>query len=156
MTVGADGCEVDNPTDPEGNTTLPGDTTNPEGNTTLPGDGTDDSQTDGVDEPGDQSDVTGVKSNSDILGMSPIVVYGIAGVVIIALLSMLLLRGRSSGESSAFAQQEMAYGSAALPVADPTITAEQLAYEQQLVASGYPADYARAYADQHFRPWLQN
>jgi len=67
-----------------------------------------------------------------------------------------LLRGRSSGESSAFAQQETAYGSAALPVADPTITAEQLAYEQQLVASGYPADYARAYADQHFRPWLQN
>mgnify|MGYP006075945671 CR=1 FL=1 len=156
VTVGADGCEVDNSTDPEGNTTLPGDTTNPEGNTTLPGDGTDDSETDGVDEPGDQSDATGVKSGSNILGMPPMVVYGILGIVLVALLSMLLLRGRSSGESSAFAQQEMAYGSAALPAADPTITAEQLAYEQQLVASGYPADYARAYADQHFRPWLQN
>ncbi|GIQ96952.1 MAG: hypothetical protein CM15mP2_4390 [Methanobacteriota archaeon] len=33
--------------------------------------------------------------------------------------------------------------------------AEQLAYEQQLIAAGYPADYARAYADQHFRPWLK-
>ena len=24
------------------------------------------------------------------------------------------------------------------------------------MAAGYPADYARAYADQHFRPWLNN
>jgi hypothetical protein len=23
------------------------------------------------------------------------------------------------------------------------------------MAAGYPADYARAYADQHFRPWLK-
>ena len=39
--------------------------------------------------------------------------------------------------------------------ADASITPEQLAYEQQLMAAGYPADYARAYADQHFRPWLK-
>ena len=88
--------------------------------------------------------------------MSPILVYSVAGAVIVALLSMLLLRGRKSGPTSAFAEQEKAYGAGAQPAVDPTITAEQLAYEQQLVASGYPADYARAYADQHFRPWLQN
>ena len=34
------------------------------------------------------------------------------------------------------------------------ISAEQLAYEQQLIAAGYPPEYARQYADQHFRPWL--
>ena len=83
-------------------------------------------------------------------------IYGAAGLVVIALLSMLLLRGRNSGPTSAFAQQEKAYDAGAMSAVDPTITAEQLAYEQQLVASGYPADYARAYADQHFRPWLQN
>jgi hypothetical protein len=44
-----------------------------------------------------------------------------------------------------------------LPAAnDSTITAEQLAYEQQLIAAGYPADAARTYADQHFRPYLNN
>jgi hypothetical protein len=42
-----------------------------------------------------------------------------------------------------------------MPAPDTSITPEQLAYEQQLIAAGYPADYARAYADQHFRPWLK-
>jgi hypothetical protein len=37
---------------------------------------------------------------------------------------------------------------------DPSITPEQLQYEQQLHAAGYNAEQARAYADQHFRPWL--
>ena len=51
-----------------------------------------------------------------------------------------------------------AFGAAAgYPAAggvDQSITPEQLAYEQQLMASGYPPEYARQYADQHFRPWL--
>jgi hypothetical protein len=56
--------------------------------------------------------------------------------------------------------QEKAYSEAGFAAvagigADPNITSEQLAYEQQLMAAGYPADYARAYADQHFRPWLK-
>jgi hypothetical protein len=57
--------------------------------------------------------------------------------------------------------QEKAYSDAGfaavagMPAPDTSITPEQLAYEQQLIAAGYPADYARAYADQHFRPWLQ-
>jgi hypothetical protein len=71
----------------------------------------------------------------------------------------LIVRGRSeSSEDKLFEQQQMAYASIAgvpLAAADPTLTAEQLAYEQQLVTAGYPADYARAYADQHFRPWLK-
>ena len=37
---------------------------------------------------------------------------------------------------------------------DSSITPQQLEYEQQLLAHGYTAEQARAYADQHFRPWL--
>ena len=153
--VGADGCEVTDvdPDTPPVNEDTNG-TTDGGDNVTVPTDGTDGDGT--IDEPNGEADVSDVQSDSDILGMSPILVYSVAGVVIVALLSMLLLRGRKSGPTSAFAEQEKAYGASAQPAVDPTITAEQLAYEQQLVASGYPADYARAYADQHFRPWLQN
>ena len=158
--VGQNGCEVTEPTD---NNTTGGngnETTDGEGNTTLPVNGTDgDGEGDGDETPGEpdlDGDATNTQSDSEIFGMPPMLIYGAAGLVVIALLSMLLLRGRNSGPTSAFAQQEKAYDAGAMPAVDPTITAEQLAYEQQLVASGYPADYARAYADQHFRPWLQN
>ena len=158
--VGQNGCEVTEPTD---NNTTGGngnETTDGEGNTTLPVNGTDgDGEGDGDETPGEpdlDGDATNTQSDSEIFGMPPMLIYGAAGLVVIALLSMLLLRGRNSGPTSAFAQQEKAYDAGAMSAVDPTITAEQLAYEQQLVASGYPADYARAYADQHFRPWLQN
>ena len=90
--------------------------------------------------------------------MSPTIVYALVGLLVVVLVSALLLRGRSSGgQSSAFAEQQKAYDASTLPAAnDSTITAEQLAYEQQLIAAGYPADAARTYADQHFRPWLTN
>ena len=153
--VGADGCEIqDDGTTPVDNST-DNQSTGGENNTTLPGDdgNIDDDTVDDSDETAGPADV---QSDSELFGMSPMVVYGIAGLVIVSLLSMLLLRGRSKGPTSAFAAQEKAYDAATLPASDPTITAEQLAYEQQLLASGYPADYARAYADQHFRPWLKN
>ncbi|MEO1840620.1 MAG: hypothetical protein ABGY21_03920, partial [Pseudomonadota bacterium] len=71
---------------------------------------------------------------------------------------VLIVRGRNNGskEDKLFEQQQMAYASiTGLPsAADSTVTPEQLAYEQQLITAGYPADYARTYADQHFRPWL--
>ena len=153
--VGADGCEIqDDGTTPVDNST-DNQSTGGENNTTLPGDdgNIDDDTVDDSDETAGPADV---QSDSELFGMSPMIVYGIAGLVIVSLLSMLLLRGRSKGPTSAFAAQEKAYDAATLPASDPTITAEQLAYEQQLLASGYPADYARAYADQHFRPWLKN
>ena len=69
------------------------------------------------------------------------------------LLTLLVLRGgkdEMAGFESEFHQQVMN------PSMDAggQISAEQLAYEQQLIASGYPPEYARQYADQHFRPWL--
>ena len=83
---------------------------------------------------------------------------GIIGAAIVLLaLTFVVARGRgASKEEKLFDQQQMAYasvGAVPQPV-DATITPEQLAYEQQLIAAGYPADYARTYADQHFRPWL--
>ncbi len=53
-----------------------------------------------------------------------------------------------------YGQQQQVVAQAPMAALDPSITAEQLAYEQQLTTAGYPADYARQYADQHFRPWL--
>ena len=88
-------------------------------------------------------------------------VIGIIGVVIVLLLATLMfVRGRGS-KSDAYSMQEKAYADAGyaavagIGAVDASITPEQLAYEQQLIAAGYPADYARAYADQHFRPWLK-
>ena len=136
-----------------------GDADTGDDNITTPVDGTDDDSGDGTaDNSDDASDLNDVQSDSEIFGMSPLIVYAVVGLIVAGLLSVLLLRGRGGqADASAFAAQEKAYGAApALAAHDPTITAEQLAYEQQLVASGYPADYARSYADQHFRPWLKN
>ena len=57
-----------------------------------------------------------------------------------------------AGDSYANAAFDQPMGG--LAAADPSITPEQLQYEQQLLAHGYTAEQARAYADQHFRPWL--
>ncbi len=81
---------------------------------------------------------------------------GVIAAVIVVLILTLLIMGRSGGDKdvmmdSAFAA---AAGHPAAGGVDQSITPEQLAYEQQLMAAGYPPEYARQYADQHFRPWL--
>ncbi|GIR00104.1 MAG: hypothetical protein CM15mP8_3010 [Methanobacteriota archaeon] len=157
--VGADGCEiveepVDNNTDTGNNTntTEPTDPTDP----TVPTDGGD--NTGSADDTTDASDDT--ESESGLFGMSFTVIGLIGGVVILLLLTLVFVKGRSS-KNDAFAMQEKAYSDAGyaavagIGAVDASITPEQLAYEQQLIAAGYPADYARAYADQHFRPWLK-
>lgn len=154
--VGPDGCKVEdeqNNTD-DGNTTLPD-------NETLGNDGTDDGSDDTTsnEDGGDATD-EGAQSNSEIFGIGIVTIGIIAGALIILLLSLVfIVRGRgSSSEDKLFEQQQMAYASiTGLPAAtaDPTITPEQLAYELQLTTAGYPAEYARTYADQHFRPWLK-
>ena len=87
------------------------------------------------------------------MGMSWTMIGIFGGVIIALLLTLLVLRGgkdEMAGFESEFHQQAMN------PSMDAggQISAEQLAYEQQLIASGYPPEYARQYADQHFRPWL--
>ncbi len=111
------------------------------------GDGSDDGN-------GDVNDTT--QAGSDFIDDNmTMIVAAIGGIIL--LLIMTLLIGRSGGQNSkddmfanaAFNDPMMGMGGI-----DPTITAEQLAYEQQLAAAGYNAQQARQYADQHFRPWL--
>ena len=163
--VGPDGCPLDdgsgdgdgqtdgggdtNITDPNNDTDLTGNVTDG-GDNTGSGDGDSDANTDSTDD---------AESETKILGMSPLTLGLIGGIVILVLLTLLFVRGRSS-KNDTFAMQEKAYSEAGYAAvagigADQSITPEQLAYEQQLTAAGYPADYARAYADQHFRPWLK-
>lgn len=163
--VGPDGCPLNDGNDDDDqtggdddqtNVTDPGDAGDTTGNITDggdnagSGDGDSGANTDSTDE---------AESESKILGMSPLTLGLIGGIVILVLLTLLFVRGRSS-KNDAFAMQQKAYSEAGYAAvagigADQSITPEQLAYEQQLMAAGYPADYARAYADQHFRPWLK-
>ena len=164
-TVGPDGCPLD--TNPPGDNSNNGgeNVTDPVDNTTDPSDSTD-NLTDIVDDgPGDESSTDSsdnAESESGLFGISYTTLGLIAAVIVVLLLTLVVVRGRNS-KGDTFAMQEKAYADAGYAAvtgiqtgaADSTITPEQLAYEQQLVAAGYPADYARAYADQHFRPWLQ-
>jgi len=162
--VGPDGCPLDtntgdNQTDGTGdddtNVTEPVDNNSNTDDITDGGDNTGSGDTDTSTDSTDEAE-----SENKILGMSPLTLGLIGGIVILLLLTLLFVRGRSSRNDS-FAMQEKAYSDAGyaavagIGAVDQTITPEQLAYEQQLMAAGYPADYARAYADQHFRPWLK-
>ena len=154
--VDSTGCEIidepeDNDTD-DGNLTEPNEPIDPVDETDA-GDttGSGDDSTESTDES---------ESEAGLFGMSYTMVGIIGGIIVILLATLIFVRGRSS-KSDAFAMQEKAYADAGyaavagMGAVDASITPEQLAYEQQLIAAGYPADYARAYADQHFRPWLK-
>ena len=154
--VGSDGCELpDEPDEPDDNTTDPTDPVDPVDpvDPTEPGDDTDlgDDTTDSTDE---------AESESGIFGMSYTLIGIIGAVIVLLLVTVFFVRGRGS-KNDEWSMQEKAYSDAGfaavagMPAPDTSITPEQLAYEQQLIAAGYPADYARAYADQHFRPWLK-
>jgi hypothetical protein len=91
-------------------------------------------------------------------GTDVVMIGGIGGgVFIIILLSLLIMRKGRSGDQmvdDSFAHAAFDQPMVGTVAADPSITPEQLQYEQQLHAAGYNAEQARAYADQHFRPWL--
>ena len=77
--------------------------------------------------------------------------------MVIILLSILVARkGRSKNDltEDTFANASFDDPMMGMGAADPSITQEQLQYEQQLLVAGYNGEQARAYADQHFRPWL--
>ena len=103
----------------------------------------------------DKGDSTGDSAES---GLGVVEIGGIsAGVLVIIVLSLLIVRKGRSGNNLAedsFANAAFNDPMMGMAAADPSITPEQLQYEQQLHAAGYNAEQARAYADQHFRPWL--
>ena len=91
-------------------------------------------------------------------GLGVVEIGGIGGgVLIIIILTLLIVRkGRSRNDLAEDSFTNAAFNDpmTGMTAADPSITPEQLQYEQQLHAAGYNAEQARAYADQHFRPWL--
>lgn len=152
--VGEDGCEVDDNSN-VGEPIDPVDNTSTNTNQTVDDDNSNSSSTDDG-----TVDTDDTQSDSTVLGMDPLTLGLVGAALLILVLAVLAFTRRRSSpkEDKMFEQQQAAFANVGnVPLqADPTITAEQLAYEQQLIASGYPADYARAYADQHFRPWLKN
>ena len=118
-------------------------------------DNNDDNSGSGDDDSEDGGDSTKDSSES---GTDVAMIGGIGfGVLIIILLTFLVIRKGRGGEdlaSDSFANAAFDQPMATMGAVDPSITPEQLQYEQQLLAHGYTAEQARAYADQHFRPWL--
>ena len=112
----------------------------------------------GSDNNGNSADEGESTDDSAEGGTDAVMIGGIGfGVVVIILLTFLIIRkGRGNNDlaEDAFANAAFNQPMAGMAAADPSITPEQLQYEQQLLAHGYTAEQARAYADQHFRPWL--
>ena len=113
------------------------------GNNGGSGDATDD---------GDSTDDS-TKSGTDMVTIGGIG-FGVVAIIIISLLIMRKGRGEDGMASDSFTNAAFDQPMEGMAAADPSITPEQLQYEQQLLAHGYTAEQARAYADQHFRPWL--
>ena len=151
--VDSEGCEIAE--EPQDNNTVGDDDITP----VDPVDPTDPADTEDSDNAASES-TDKAESESGLFGMS-FTLIGIIGIVIVLIITTLLFVRSRSANSDTYAMQEKAYADAGyaavagIGAADSSITSEQLAYEQQLVEAGYPEDYARAYADQHFRPWLK-
>ncbi len=128
------------------------------------GDGNDDDGNDGNNDDGGNLDKDDAKDSGDDTkdtsegGLGAVAIGGISGgVLIVILLTLLFVRRGKSDDSlvdDSFANAAFDNPHAGMVASDPSITPEQLQYEQQLHAAGYTAEQARAYADQHFRPWL--
>ena len=121
--------------------------------------GTDDGgNTDGGSDNTGSSDDSKNTDDSAESSTDVVMIGGIGGgVLVIILLTLMIIRkGRSNDGLANDAYTNAAFNDPmmGMAAADPSITPEQLQYEQQLLAHGYTAEQARAYADQHFRPWL--
>lgn len=108
---------------------------------------------------GDNSETEGEATTDSAKSGTNVVMFGgiSAGVLIIIILTLLIVRKSRSNSGmveETFANAAFNDPMMGMAAADPSITPEQLQYEQQLLAHGYTAEQARAYADQHFRPWL--
>ena len=122
------------------------------------GDSTGDTDT-GDSGSGDNSETEGEATTDSAKSGTNVVMFGGigAGVLIIIILTLLIVRKSRSNSGmveETFANAAFNDPMMGMAAADPSITPEQLQYEQQLLAHGYTAEQARAYADQHFRPWL--
>ena len=110
--------------------------------------------TDNVDD--SNTDENDAALGENVLGLSDdeTLKYGMLGgaILVVLLLLVLILRGRGEGDDELAINQAF---NAGLMSGDPygggaSRTPESMAYEQQLIASGYDAATARAYADHYF------
>ena len=156
-TVDADGCSDNQVAVDDGTDDNTGDNTSvnlDNGTVDDVNDGTNDGTDDTNNADSSPTDTLQSGAEEGLLGMSWGMVGVIAAVIVVLILTLLIM-GRSGADDDAL--MDSAFADVGYPAAggvDQSITPEQLAYEQQLMASGYPPEYARQYADQHFRPWL--
>lgn len=155
--VDADGCTVvddtSNQTDNNGGGDPNDGGNDPGDNGNDPSDNNDDSSDTGAN--GDDQNV-----DDNVLGLTDdeTMEYGmLAGAaLVIILLLVLILRGRGGGNDDDFAVNQAFNTGVMSGAMDPYAggaqgrSPEAMAYEQQLIASGYDAASARAYADHYF------
>ena len=162
-TVDENGCEVD--TDGDGvadsidncQETTPGVNVDDNGCEIIDGSGGADNNDDGSDNnegAGSEDSEEESTEDSSESGSNAMMIGGIGfGVVIIILLTLLVVKkGRGENEFTGDSYANAVFDHQMEGMAE--ISSEQLAYEQQLIAHGYPPEQARAYADQYFRPNL--
>ena len=105
---------------------------------------------------GDDGDDTNTGSDGTESGISnQAYIFGGIGLLVVVLIlgGVLVFRGGkgASSQQDAFVNAAFDQG---LGQPQGEISAEQTAYEQQMIAMGYTPEQARQYADPHFRPWL--
>lgn len=160
ITVDETGCEVDS--DGDGVVDSQDDCPDTAANATVEENGCvldvgpiddDDDQTN---QSGDGGDDTNTGSDGTESGISnQAFIFGGIGLLVVVLIlgGILVFRGGKGASSQQDAFVNAAFDQGFGQV-QGEISAEQTAYEQQMIAMGYTPEQARQYADPHFRPWL--
>ena len=157
VTVQDDGCEIDSDGDGVGDSLDLCDSTDSGVEVDSNGCKIDTTTEQDSDDKSASDDEEQSTEDSSKSGFDTVMIGGIsAGVIVIVILSLLIVRKSRSGDIADDAFANVAFNDPVMGMAagDSSITPQQLEYEQQLLAHGYTAEQARAYADQHFRPWL--
>ena len=115
-----------------------------------------DDDDDQTNQSGDGGDDTNTGSDGTESGISnQAFIFGGIGLLVVVLIlgGILVFRGGKGASSQQDAFVNAAFDQGFGQV-QGEISAEQTAYEQQMIAMGYTPEQARQYADPHFRPWL--
>lgn len=126
------------------------------------GDGGDGTDVDGSGDGNDGTDNTSTDVFERLLQDTNVMIGAGVAILIIVLLTFFLIGRKGNGDlkedafvNAAFSDAAFGGGGTVMPGGvlpyDASMTAEQLQYEQQLVAQGHPAETARQYGNQYFR-----
>ena len=117
---------------------------------------------DGSGDGNDGTDNTSTDVFERLLQDTNVMIGAGVAILIIVLLTFFLIGRKGNGDlkedafvNAAFSDAAFGGGGTVMPGGvlpyDASMTAEQLQYEQQLVAQGHPAETARQYGNQYFR-----